>query len=47
MKKILTVIAILIALVGAFFLGRIYTLDTLEILDNHHVVSMGEVHVYD
>ena len=47
MKKLIMLIAILVALVGAFFLGRIYTLNTLEILDNHHVVSMGEVHVYD
>lgn len=47
MKKLVMLIAILVALVGAFFLGRIYTLNTLEILDNHHVVSMGEVHVYD
>jgi hypothetical protein len=47
MKKLVMLIAILVALVGAFFLGRTYTLETLEILDNHHVVSMGEVHVYD
>lgn len=47
MKKLVMLIIILVALVGAFFLGRVYTLNTLEILDIHHVASMGEVHVYD
>lgn len=47
MKKLVMLVAILVALVGAFFLGRTYTLNTLEILDEYHVQSMGEVHVYD
>lgn len=47
MKKILTVIVVLIAFVGAFFLGRLYTLNTLEIIDDHSVQSMGQVHTYE
>ena len=47
MKKILIVLAIIVVIVVSFFCGRAYTLRTLEILDNHSVQSMGQVHVYD
>lgn len=47
MKKLVILIVILVALVGAFFLGRTYTLATLEVLDDHTVQSMGQVHTYN
>jgi hypothetical protein len=46
MHKFLVVVTILLTLATAFCCGRVYTLKTLEILDDHHVVSMGEVHEY-
>ena len=46
MHKILATITLILALATAFCCGRVYTLKTLEILDDHHVVSIGEVHEY-